>query len=130
MRFRSSHFEAIRQPAAGDDRCQAIIQPIYFDYSRLAGLLIARGERPRVAWYGDITFFDHFFRYIRGGGVTCDVYCGTPILVGPQLDRKTAARLTEAAVRELAVRARAGHAPPIFPGLESAYIRPRPFWSP
>jgi len=71
MRFRSSHFEAIRQAAAGD--------------SRLAGLPIARGERPRVAWYGDITFFDHFFRYIRGPGVTCDVYCGTPIPVGPGL---------------------------------------------
>ncbi len=116
MRFRSSHFEAIRQAAAGD--------------SRLAGLPIARGERPRVTWYGDITFFDHFFRYIRGPGVTCDVYCGTPIPVSPGLDRKTAARLTEAAVRELAVRARASHAPPIFPGPESAYIGLRPFWSP
>ncbi len=116
MRFRSSHFEAIRQAAAGD--------------SRLAGLPIARGERPRVAWYSDITFFDHFFRYIRGPGLTCDVYCGTPIPVGPGLDRKTAARLTEAALRELAVRARASHAPPIFPGPESAYIGLRPFWSP
>jgi lyso-ornithine lipid O-acyltransferase len=106
MRFRSSHFEAIRQAAAGDDHGEAIIQPIYLDYSPLAGLPIARGERPRVAWYGDITFFDHF---IRGGGVTCDVYCGTPIPVGPGLDRKTAARLTEAAVRGLAVRARASH---------------------
>jgi len=116
MRFRSSHFEAIRQAAAGD--------------SRLAGLPIARGERPRVAWYGDITFFDHFFRYIRGPGVTCDVYCGTPIPAGPGLDRKSAARLTEAAVRELAVRARASHSSPIFPGPESAYIGLRPFWSP
>src|SRR5271157_1915093 len=116
MRFRSSHFEAIRQAAAGD--------------SRLAGLPIARGERPRVAWYGDITFFDHFFRYIRGPGVTCDVYCGTPIPVGQELDRKTAARLTEAAVRELAVRARASRARPILPGPESAYIGLRPSWSP
>ena len=130
MRFRSSHFEAIRQAAAQDDRGQAIIQPIYLDYSRLAGLPIARGERPRVAWYGDITFFDHFFRYIRGGGVTCDVYCGTPIPVGQGLDRKTAARLTEAAVRELAVRARASRARPILPGPESAYIGLRPCWSP
>ena len=35
--------------------------------------------------------------------MTCDVYCGTPILVGAQLDRKTATRLAEAATRKLAV---------------------------
>jgi hypothetical protein len=38
--------------------------------------------------------------------------------VGPGLDRKTAARLTDAPARELAL----SHAPPIFPGRESAYI--------
>jgi lyso-ornithine lipid O-acyltransferase len=103
MRFRSSHFEAIRQAGADGD---ASIQPIYLDYSRLDGLPIARDERPRVAWYGDTTFFDHFFRYARGAGVTCDIHCGAPIPVGPGLDRKTAARLTEAAVRELATKAR------------------------
>ncbi len=42
--------------------------------------------------------------------------------VGRGLHAKTAARITEAAVRELAVRARASHTPPIFPGTESAYI--------
>ena len=42
--------------------------------------------------------------------------------VGLGLDRKTAARLTEAPARELALRPRASHAPPIFPRRESAYI--------
>ncbi len=38
--------------------------------------------------------------------MTCDVHCGAPIRVTPEMDRKTAARLTEAAVRGLAAKAR------------------------
>ncbi len=69
---------------------------------------MARWQRPRIAWYGDMAFLPHFLQYSRGGGVTCDVYCGRPIRVLPDMDRKTAARLAEAAVRELAFRARSG----------------------
>ncbi len=106
LRFRSSHFEAIRQAAAAPDLEPAVVQPVYLDYSRFAGLPMARGQRPRVAWYGDMTFLRHFFQFIQGGGVTCDVYIGAPIRVLPPLDRKSAARLAEASVRDLAARAR------------------------
>ncbi|MFY9971138.1 MAG: lysophospholipid acyltransferase family protein [Roseiarcus sp.] len=122
LRFRSSHFEAIRQAASSADLATTVIQPVYLDYSRLAGLPIARGERPRVAWYGDMTFLRHFFQFIQGGGVTCDVYIGAPIRVLPQLDRKTAARLAEASVRGLAARARATPAAAVFLAQEKAYI--------
>jgi len=108
LKFRSSHFEAIRQAAKSDNQCPAFIQPVYLRYSRLAGLPVARFERPRIAWYGDMTFMPHFARYLSGGGVTCDVYCGEPIRVRPEMDRKTAARLTATAVRRLAAEA---HAP-------------------
>jgi 1-acyl-sn-glycerol-3-phosphate acyltransferase len=107
LRFRSSHFEAIRQAAIADPEIPAFIQPVYLDYSRLCGLPMARFDRPRVAWYGDMTFLPHFFRYAGGGGVTCDVHCGAPIRVPLDMDRKTAARSTEAAVRRLAAKARA-----------------------
>ena len=120
MRFRASHFEAIRQAAR---RSEAVIQPVFLDYSRLAGLPIVRGDRPRIAWYGDMTFLDHLFRFAREGGVTCDIHFGQPIPVGPDLGRKTAARLTEAAVRALAGSARTRrYDEPIFPEGKSAYI--------
>jgi 1-acyl-sn-glycerol-3-phosphate acyltransferase len=106
LRFRSSHFEAIRTAAA--DGVEATIQPVYLHYSRLGGLPLSRVVRPRVAWYGDTTFLPHFVRFVRGAGVTCDVYWGEPIPVAPGTDRKSAARLTEAAVRKLAAAARAG----------------------
>ncbi len=105
LRFRSSHFEAVRLVACSDEEGPAIIQPIYIDYSRIAGLPLARWQRPRIAWYGDMAFLPHFLRYSLAGGVTCDVYCGKPIRIPPDMDRKTAARLAEATVRELASRA-------------------------
>jgi len=120
LRFRSSHFEAIRQAAIAERASPALILPVYLDYSRLGGLPMARFERPRIAWYGDMTFLPHFYRFAGGGGVTCEVHCGEPIRVTPDMDRKTAARLTEAAVRKLAAEARARHAPAILPGPEKA----------
>jgi 1-acyl-sn-glycerol-3-phosphate acyltransferase len=118
--FRSSHFEAIRLAAFGNNDRPAIVQPIFLDYSRLAGLPLSRVERPRVAWYGDMTFLPHFFRFARGGRVTCEVYCGPPIRVLPDMDRKEVARLTEAAVRKLATGAKAARASPMFTAQESA----------
>lgn len=110
LRFRSSHFEAVRLAACSHNEGSAVIQPVYLHYSSIAGLPIRRWRRPRVAWYGDMTFFPHFLQYTDGAGVVCDVYCGCPIRVLPGMDRKTAARLTEAAVRQLAARAHAGKA--------------------
>ncbi len=129
LRFRSSHFEAIRQAAIADPEIPALIQPVYLHYSRLCGLPMARFERPRVAWYGDMTFLPHFLRYAGGGGVTCDVYWGSPIRVAPDLDRKSAARSTEAAVRRLAMRSARRAGGGICTGREKAYIGARP-WSP
>ena len=120
LRFRSSHFEAIRHAAIAGNEIPAVIQPVYLHYSRLGGLPLARFARPSIAWYGDMTFLPHFCRYVAGAGVTCDVYCGAPIRVTPDMDRKTAARLTEAAVRNLAADARFGRAPVLFVGHESA----------
>jgi lyso-ornithine lipid O-acyltransferase len=111
MRFRSSHFESARQAASSGRGERQVIQPVYLDYSRIAGLPTTRSERLQVAWYGDTTFLPHFLQIARGGRITCDVYVGAPIEVSPSLDRKSAARLAEASVRNLRARARASPAP-------------------
>jgi lyso-ornithine lipid O-acyltransferase len=103
-------FEAIRQARAdgaaglGD----AVVQPVFLHYSGLAGLPVARIDRPIVAWYGDMTFLPHLWRFLRAGGATCEVYYGDPIPVQAAADRKLLARETERAVRHLAERARMG----------------------
>ncbi len=104
--FRSSHFEAVRQTLDAGARRPGIVQPIYIAYSRRAGLPLGRSERPLVAWYGDMTFFSHFWRLLRAGRIDCDIYCGAPIPFFPDSDRKDVARRTEGAVRALARQAR------------------------
>jgi lyso-ornithine lipid O-acyltransferase len=94
LRFRSSHFEAVRQP-------------IFLRYSRRAGMPIGRSERPLVAWYGDMEFFSHFIRLLKAGRIDCDVYCGAPIPFSRDSNRKEMARRTESAVRAMARLAQA-----------------------
>jgi 1-acyl-sn-glycerol-3-phosphate acyltransferase len=106
LRFRSSHFEAVRQAAAGGGTGDAVVQPVFLDYSRLAGMPVERRQRPLFAWYGDMTFPGHFWRLLEAGRLVCDVHFGPPILVSGDSRRKAIARSTEISVRDLAGRAR------------------------
>ena len=103
LRFRSSHFEAARLVADGG---VAVVQPVFLHYSRVAGLPVTRFQRPLIAWYGDMTFLPHLFAFLGCGGLVCDVYYGEPIQVAEFANRKSLARATEQAVRELSRRAR------------------------
>jgi lyso-ornithine lipid O-acyltransferase len=102
LRFRSSHFEAVRQTLAPGFAGEAIVQPIFIAYSRRAGLPLGRSGRPKVAWYGDMVFFDHLWRLLAAGPLDCDIYCGAPIPFFQNSNRKEVARRTESAVRAMA----------------------------
>jgi len=108
LRFRSSHFEAIREAAAAG---AAAIQPVFLDYSGIGGLPVARRDRPLFAWYGETTFMPHFRRFVVAGPTRCDVHYGPPIPVSAEIGRKALARQTEAEVRKLASAARAANCP-------------------
>jgi 1-acyl-sn-glycerol-3-phosphate acyltransferase len=105
--FRTSHFEAPRIALLPDGALQsAIVQPLFIAYSRRGGLPLGRAERPLIAWYGDMTFFDHLWRFLLAGRVDCDVYCGAPVIVHRRESRKVLARRVENAVHALAEQAR------------------------
>src|SRR5579862_5201903 len=111
--FRSSHFEAARVASDPEGPLQSpVIQPIFIAYSRRGGLPLSRADRPLIAWYGDMRFFNHLWRFLLAGRVDCDIYCGAPIAVHRQHNRKELARRAERAVRELAAHARLGLAQP------------------
>ncbi len=111
LRFKSSHFEASRL-ALDDPLHSAMVQPIFIAYSRRGGLPLGRAERPFVAWYGDMTFFSHLWRFLLAGSVDCDLYCGAPLYVHRGEHRKQIARRAERAVRALAEQARLGRLEP------------------
>jgi lyso-ornithine lipid O-acyltransferase len=106
LRFRSSHFESSRIALAAEGATNGLVQPLFIAYSRRVGMPVGRPDRPLVAWYGDMTFFDHFWRFLMAGRVDCDIYCGAPIDVRSTETRKILARRAEVAVRNLAARAR------------------------
>lgn len=105
LRFKSSHFEAPRLALAGPAGV-AIVLPVFIAYSRRGGLPLGRAQRPFVAWYGDMRFFSHLWRFLLDGRVDCDLYCGAPLVVGRGEHRKEIARRAERAVRALAEQAR------------------------
>jgi len=105
LRFRSSHFQAIRLAREGDGG-EAVVQPVFLHYRRVAGMPLARIDRPTVAWYGEMAFIPHLRCVIFSGGVACDVHYGDPLPVGADQGRKSLARATEQAVRGLARQAR------------------------
>jgi 1-acyl-sn-glycerol-3-phosphate acyltransferase len=107
LRFRSSHFEAVRHTLEAGLPDHAVVQPIFLAYSRRAGLPVGRPERPAIAWYGDMTFLDHFWRVLTAGRIECDIYWGAPIPFFRDSNRKEIARRTEGVVRALARAARA-----------------------
>ena len=111
LRFRSSHFEAIRQARAdgSSGSGDSVVQPVFLHYSGIAGLPVARIDRPIVAWYGDMTFLPHLWRFLRAGGVICEIFYGDPIPVPASANRKALARATERAMRRSAEQVRAGN---------------------
>jgi 1-acyl-sn-glycerol-3-phosphate acyltransferase len=96
--FRSSHFEAAR---AAD----AVVQPVYLDYRRVAGMRTTRAETPAFAWYGDMTFWPSLKAVLASGGIACDVIYGEPFAA--DADRKTLCRRAESRMRAMKERARA-----------------------
>ncbi len=102
LRFRSSHFEAVRLAGV-----RATVQPVYLHYSGVGGMPAGRLDKSALAWYGDMTFLPSLRRVMGCGGVRCDIHYGEPIVTNLALSRKALARETEQAMRRLQQRARA-----------------------
>ncbi len=84
------------------------IQPLSIAYTGLQGLPLCRRDRPRVAWYGDLTMGPHFAGMARHGAIDATVTWGEPIAFDEQSDRKAITRLLEAEVRRRTVLALRG----------------------
>ena len=101
LRFRSSHFEALRG-ALDAGQAEAVVQPAHIAYVSRNGLPIGRVGQPVVAWYGDMTFAPHLWRLVRDGPFDCEITFGEPIRFFRMSNRKEIAALAQAGVRKLA----------------------------
>jgi 1-acyl-sn-glycerol-3-phosphate acyltransferase len=98
--FRSSLVGAAGSALVETDLKAIRLQPLSVAYTRRNGLPVTRRERPGIAWYGSMELGPHLAAFLREGPLDVEVAWGEPIRFDGTLDRKRAAALAEAAVRE------------------------------
>jgi 1-acyl-sn-glycerol-3-phosphate acyltransferase len=100
--FRSALIGAVHHALAQSAHASSVtVQPLSVAYVDLAGLPIARGERCRVAWYGDTDLLPHLRDVLARGAIDVVVSWGEPVACDVSADRKAIARDAEWAVRRM-----------------------------
>ena len=104
--FRSALVGAARDAGGADT--PILVQPVAIVYLGFQGLPIDRSRMAEVAWHGDMDLAPHLVALIDIGAIDAVIAFGTPIVFGPDSDRKVVTARAEAEVRALvrSVRAR------------------------
>lgn len=101
--FRSALIGAAEVACTRANLASLTLQPMAITYTGMSGLPMARAQRPRVAWYGDLDFLPHLKDFIRRNNVDATVSFGVPLTIGRGENRKTLARELESSVRGMTV---------------------------
>lgn len=98
--FRSALVGAAREAiVASDSDLEVILQPLAITYVRRDGLPLRRGDKPRIAWHGDMDLVPHLKGILSGGPIDVQLTWGTPIPFTAETNRKEATRQIEDEVR-------------------------------
>ena len=110
--FRSSLLGAARDAIAraGHDG-HVLVQPVTVAYPARGGLPVGYGDRPGIAWYGDMDLIPHLVGIIAGPPLDAVCVWGTPVPFDAGSDRKAVTRAVETEVRETFARERNGRTP-------------------
>lgn len=84
--FKSGFFSLAE---AGEGEEPLPVQPATLAYTEIGGMQMRTEWRERVAWVGDDTFFDHFWRVLKLPSVTARVVFHPAIRLGAEDTRKT-----------------------------------------
>jgi lyso-ornithine lipid O-acyltransferase len=104
--LRSSLFGALD---IGGDRTPCV-QTVAIVYARRNGLPLARADRGRLGWYGDMDLGPHAWALLRGGPLDIVIRIGAPLPQAAAADRKALTRLAEHQLRQDVVELLRGHA--------------------
>ena len=99
--FRSSLVGAAHLALAENTTRPLVVQPLAIAYARQGGVPLGRGQRPRVAWYGDMDLLSHLAGIVRRGALDAVVAWGEPVAVDAATDRKALTRDLEDTVRRM-----------------------------
>ena len=106
--FKSTLFGAATMAVGHGGADEVAIQPVSIAYTRRHGMPLGRAGRMALSWIGDQDLAPHITGLLREGAVDVEVRFGEPVVFSAQSNRKEAARLVEARVREMAQAALRG----------------------
>ena len=109
--FRSALIGAVNEAIGrlGAER-PVSIQPLSVCYLKHQGLPMGRQHRPLVAWYGDLDFVPHLWRFMHHCAVDAVLTFGEPRQYDVRADRKVEVKALETQVRRLTTTTLRGQA--------------------
>lgn len=96
--FKSSLFGAVKTD--GGVPADVVVQTAAVVYTHLHGVPIARADRPRVGWYGDMEMQSHVWGVLRSGPLAVTIRIGPPVPLETFAGRKDLALTSERDVRK------------------------------
>ncbi len=99
--FNSSLLGAAQRAIKISGKETILVQPVSIAYTKMHGLALGRYFRPDAAWPGDVELASHLTNIVKHGALDVEVHFGEPIPFGPESDRKTITRQSEAQVRQM-----------------------------
>jgi 1-acyl-sn-glycerol-3-phosphate acyltransferase len=99
--FKSTLFGAATMAIGPGGADEVAIQPVAIAYTRRHGMPLGRTGRMALSWIGDQDLAPHIACLLREGAVDVEVRFGEPVNFSARSNRKEAARLVEARVREM-----------------------------
>lgn len=96
--FKTSLFGAVKRPDTPAEH-RVVVQTAAIVYTHLYGVPIARADRPRIGWYGDMEMTAHAWRLLKTGPIRVRIKVGPPKPLDEFIDRKALAISAERAIR-------------------------------
>ena len=96
--FKTSLFGAVKRPDTPAEH-RVVVQTAAIVYTHLYGVPIARADRPRIGWYGDMEMTSHAWSLLKTGPIRVRIKVGPPTPLDTFADRKVLALTAERQVR-------------------------------
>jgi 1-acyl-sn-glycerol-3-phosphate acyltransferase len=109
--FKSTLFGAATMAIGHGGADEVAIQPVAIAYAGRHGMPLGRAGRMALSWIGDEDLAPHVAGLLKLGAVDVEVRFGEPVAFSAKSNRKEAARLVEARVREMMQAALRGTGP-------------------
>ena len=124
--FLSSLFGAVK--TNGPDQLHAVVQTAAVIYTHLHGIPLARADRPRIGWYGDMEMQPHAWGLLKSGPLKVTIKVSPPVPLESFASRKDLALSTERTIRRAVLgvlrgRTDAQQVLPVEPDLQRRKLR-------